>query len=444
MKITFYGAAQNVTGSKHLIETGGYRLLLDCGMHQGRRSEANKLNRQLPFRGDLIDTVILSHGHLDHCGMIPALVNDGFKGRVYCASATAEVAASIMRDSAMIQEQDTAYFNRHHKLSEWIEPLYTMYDVDQATGRLESIPYFRNSKEWTTLTDSIRFKFLDAGHILGSAITVIEIKEGSNVKTIAFTGDLGQAGVPILFSPEPIKEQLDALLLESTYGDRNHKPLGVAVEELIGVVEQAIKDKSKIIVPAFSLGRTQELIYILHKLTDEKKIPRLPIYIDSPLAVTLTDIFSKYSHDFDHETWQDFGSRSEKPFAFRNLHYVRSVEESKSLNDMKGPLMIIAASGMAEGGRILHHLKNNISDPTVTVLVTGYQAQSTLGRRIQDGNSPVRIYGEEYTIRARVLTLNEFSAHADQAGLLQYLSGIKSPKNIFLVHGEVGPAQVFR
>jgi metallo-beta-lactamase family protein len=217
----------------------------------------------------------------------------------------------------------------------------------------------------------------------------------------------------------------------------------VAVDELIGVVEQAIKDKSKIIVPAFSLGRTQELIYILHKLTDEKKIPRLPIYIDSPLAVTLTDIFSKHSQDFDHETWQDFGSRSEKPFAFRNLHYVRSVEESKSLNDMKGPIMIIAASGMAEGGRILHHLKNNISDPTVTVLVTGYQAESTLGRRIQDGNSPVRIYGEEYKIRARVLTLNEFSAHADQAGLLQYLSGIQPPKNIFLVHGEAGPAQTF-
>ncbi len=441
MKINFLGAAQNVTGSKHLIQTQGYNLLLDCGFYQGKREESNKLNSTLPFSATDINAVLLSHAHLDHCGTLPILVKNGFKGKIYCTPATAEIARYIMLDSAGIQKQDSEYLNRH---GFQIAPIYTDQDVQKVVEQFEPINYFRNSKQWTNLNKNIRFKFYDAGHILGSAIIFLEITENNETKNLAFTGDIGREISPILRSPEYVAEDVQTLIAECTYGDRLHGPLSDATSDFKEVINTAIKNKGKIIVPAFSLGRTQEIIYTLHKLLDEKAIPSLPIYIDSPLAKNLTEVFPKYKNDFDADFWKDFGNRGDSPFFLKNLTYIRSVEESKALNNKQGPLMIISASGMAEGGRVLHHLKNNIENPQNIILITGYQAENTLGRKIQDGVSPVRIYGKDYNVRAQVKTLNEFSAHADQNDLLSYISHIKNLQRIFLVHTELPQATAFK
>jgi metallo-beta-lactamase family protein len=444
MKIIFLGAAKTVTGSKHLIQTQGYNLLLDCGLYQGKRKISNELNRNLPFSAGEIDSVILSHAHLDHCGTLPILVRDGFKGKIYCTGATAEIAKYILQDSAVIQEQDAIYFNRHLKGGEEpIVPIYTTEDVQRVFERFETTPYFRDSKKWTELNENIRFKLYDAGHILGSSIVFLEIKEGEKVKTLAFTGDLGREYLPILRSPEYLEEKTENLLLECTYGDTVHRPFGDVLSELKEIINRAIRKRSKIIVPAFSLGRIQELIYVLHKLIDEKSIPSLPIYLDSPLGENITEVFSKYTEYFDDEFWKDFGNRKESPFLFDNLVYIRSAEESKSLNDVRGPFIVISASGMAEGGRILHHLKRNISDPNNIVLITGYQAENTLGRRIQDGISPVEIFGSKYPVRAEVIVLDELSAHADKNDLLTYISRTKDLKRLFLIHTESSRALFF-
>ncbi|MCX6723110.1 MAG: MBL fold metallo-hydrolase, partial [Candidatus Staskawiczbacteria bacterium] len=385
MKINFLGAAQNVTGSKHLIQVNGYNLLLDCGLYQGRRDKSNELNSTLPFSAEKINAVILSHAHLDHCGTLPILVRDGFEGKIYCTPASADIAKYILLDSAEIQKQDAEYFNNHVPDPETeISPIYTEYDVEKVFERFEPIEYFKQSNQWTQLNENIRFKFYDAGHILGSAIIFLEIKEDSKIKTLAFTGDLGREYSPILCSPENIKEDVQTLIAECTYGDKLHKPMSDTTQDFKDVISEAIKNKGKIIVSAFSLGRTQDIIYLLHKLTNEKKIPTIPIYIDSPLAENITAIFPKYIKDFNDNIKKDF-PKGESPFLLENLTYVRSIEESKALNNKPGPLMIISASGMMEGGRVLHHLKNNIENPQNIILITGYQAEDTLGRRIQDG-----------------------------------------------------------
>ncbi|MDO8663241.1 MAG: MBL fold metallo-hydrolase, partial [Candidatus Wildermuthbacteria bacterium] len=447
MEITFFGAAQNVTGSKHLIQTQNYNLLLDCGLYQGKRAVSNELNRNLPFQASKIDAVILSHAHLDHCGTLPILarsrrdksllhlasrkLDNGFKGKIYCAPATADIVKYLLLDSAEIQKQDANYFNRRLAGGESpISPIYTKEDVKNTLEHFERVPYFRESNKWTELNSDIRFKLYDAGHILGSAITLIEIKEDGIVKTLAFTGDLGRDSLPILRSPERIQEDVGTLLMECTYGDRIHRPMSDVANELKDVIIEAIRKKSKIIVPAFALGRTQELIYMLHNLIDKNVIPALPVYIDSPLAEKITDIFPKYTSDFDSNAWKDFGNRKESPFLSKNLIYVRSAKESQTLIKKQGPLMIISASGMAEGGRVLHHLKNNIDNPDNIILITGYQAKNTLGRKIQKGISPVKIYGENYNVKARVVTLDELSAHADQNDLLAYIASIKKLKNL--------------
>ena len=445
MIINFLGAAQNVTGSKHLIQTGGYNLLLDCGLYQGRRAESNKLNSTLPFSATDINAVILSHAHLDHCGTLPVLFKNGFEGKIYCTSATAEIAKYILLDAAEIQKQDAEYLNRHLSEGEKeILPIYTADDVQKVIEHFEPVEYFWQSNKWTELNENIRFKLYDAGHILGSAIIFLEIKEEGHVKTLAFTGDLGRDNSPILRPCEYLTEDTQTLIAECTYGDRNHKPMSDATSDFKDVINLAIKNKSKIIVPAFSLGRTQDIIYILHKLLDEKIIPVLPIYIDSPLAENITEIFPKYIDDFNDDFKKYFGSKGESPFLLENLIYVRSQQESKSLNDKKGLLMIISASGMAEGGRVLHHLKNNIEDPKNIILITGYQAENTLGRRIQEGISPVKIFGKKYDVKAQVKTLNEFSAHADQNDLLSYISHIKDLQRIFLVHTELKQSTIFK
>ena len=445
MKINFLGAAQNVTGSKHLIQVGNYNLLLDCGLYQGRRDESNKLNSTLPFDATTINAVILSHAHLDHCGTLPILVKNGFTGKIYCTPATAEIAKYILLDSAEIQKQDSEYFNRHVTTpAEQIVPIYTEDDVQQAVEYFQPTDYFRLSNQWTQLNENIRFKFYDAGHILGSAITLIEINENGQAKTLAFTGDMGRDSSPILRAPEYIAEDTETLLTECTYGDRLHKPMSDATSDFKDAINAAIKNKGKIIVPAFSLGRTQDIIYILHKLLNQKAIPSLPIYIDSPLAENITEIFPKYIKDFNDNFQTDFGNRGESPFSISNLTYVRSIEDSKALNNLPGPLMIISASGMAEGGRILHHLKNNIQNPQNIILLTGYQAEDTLGRKIQEGISPVKIFGKDYEVRAQVKTLGEFSAHADQNDLLSYIAKIKDLQRIFLVHTELPQATAFK
>ena len=444
MKITFFGAARNVTGSKHLIETNGYKLLLDCGLYQGKRQLANTLNKELPFTAHEIDAVILSHAHLDHCGTLPILVREGFAGKIYATPPTCEIAQYIMADSAFIQEHDAEYFNRHAQRKEdEIEPIYTVEDAKKVAAHFEPVPYFRESGVWTELSENIRFKFYDAGHILGSSIIVVEIKEEGTVKTIAFTGDLGRNNPPILRQHEQIAENTDILLSECTYGDRLHRPLGNVLDDLQRIILSAVKNKSKIIVPAFALGRVQELIYFLHELVDRNLVPLIPIYLDTPLGENITSVFSKYTRYFNQQFFQDFGNKEDTPFLFTNLVYVNSVEESKVINDKKGPLMIIASSGMVEGGRILHHLKNNIEDSNTIVLITGYQAQNTLGRRLQEGVSPVKIFGKEYAVRAKILTLSELSAHADQNDLLSYIGQVPGLQHLFLVHTEPQSAEAF-
>lgn len=444
MKITFYGAAQNVTGSKHLIDTQGFKILLDCGLHQGKRKDVNELNRNLPFNATDVDAVILSHGHADHCGMLPLLVQKGFTGNIYTSPATIDVATYILRDSAKIQEQDANYYNDHLLPGQDpIYPVYTTEDVEATLPHFAATPYFWHTQQWTRINDRIRFKLYDAGHILGSSIVLLEITEDGKIQTLAFTGDLGHKNTPMLRDPETIREPVDVLLSECTYGNRNHKSAEEAKAALIEIITDAFKYKSKIIVPAFSLGRTQELIYILHQLTDSGKIPRLPIYIDSPLAANMTEVFGRHTEEFDPETWHDFTKEGEIPLTFRNLMYTHSVEDSKRLNDANGPFMIISASGMCEGGRILHHLKNNIEDPNAIVMFTGYQGEGTLGRKIIEGVSPVRIFDREHTVRARIVVFNEFSAHADQEQLLEYIETLHGLKKIFLVHTETDQATTF-
>jgi len=445
MKITFFGAAQNVTGSKHLIQSQGYNLLLDCGLYQGERKTSNELNRNLPFLASQINAVILSHAHLDHCGTLPILIKNGFQGKIYCTDATADIAKYILEDCATLQEQDAMYFNRHLKKKENpIFPIYTKEEVEKTLSHFQKIPYFSFSNQWTQLNEDIRFKFYDAGHVLGSAVTLLEIKEVGITKTLAFSGDLGRAYLPILRSPEYIKEDVQALILECTYGNRLHRPMADLIGQLKEIIDEAFNKKSKIIVPAFSLERTQELVYILHNLINKKTIPSIPIYIDSPLAENITQVFFQYAEYFDEQFWKDFGSHNESPFSAKNIIYTRSTEESMALNNESGPFIVIAGSGMAEGGRILHHLKNNISDPNNIVLITGYQAENTLGRRIQEGITPVKIFGETYPVKAKIITLDELSAHADQKDLLSYIGRVKKLKNLFLVHTEIPQAQVFQ
>lgn len=446
MKISFFGAAQNVTGSKHLIESGGYKLLLDCGLHQGRRSEVAPLNKQLPFEAKSIDSVILSHAHADHCGMLPVLVKEGFKGDIFATTATADIAEYIMLDSAKIQEMDAiAYNDRLPINADPIAPIYTEEDAKKVPAYFNPVPYFRLKPHWTNITEKIKFKFYDAGHILGSAISVTEFEENGKIFRVGFTGDMGNPGAPLLREPELIREELDVLLMEATYGNQNHRSIEEACAELEHIIKEAFAKKSKIVVPAFALGRTQELIYLLHKMTDEGRIPRIPIYIDSPLALNIGEVIKAHPEDYDEETWQDFDKKDgETPLAFRNLNYVHTVEESKALNFKEGPFMVISASGMCEGGRIIHHLKNNIEDPRATILLTGYQAQNTLGRKLHHGISPVNISGRQYNVKAKIVTINELSAHADQSALLSYLKAMPLPKKLVLVHTEPEHAESFK
>jgi metallo-beta-lactamase family protein len=443
MKITFWGAARNVTGSKHLIESGGCKLLLDCGFYQGKRTDANRQNGFLPFDAKTVSAVILSHAHIDHCGTLPVLVKNGFTGKIYCTPATAEIAEYILLDSANIQKNDCDYYNTHAGGQEPISPIYGQEDVQKVVERFQTVDYFSTTGKWTDINEKIRFKFYDAGHILGAAAVSLGIKENNITKNLVFSGDLGRDELPILRAPETIQESAKTLIMECTYGNRVHQPMAKIYDKLKSVLRSAARKKSKIIVPAFSLGRTQELIYILNLLTRANEIPPLPIYVDTPLGDKITKIFPRYVDLFDSDFAEKFGNNGKAAFNFNNLKYVQSTAESKSLNGKNGPFIVIAGSGMSEGGRILHHLKNNIGDNANIVLITGYQAKDTLGRKILENISPVRIYDKFYDVRAKVMTLNELSAHADQNDLMDYAKNIKGLKNLFLVHAEMAQAEPF-
>ncbi|MEW6230696.1 MAG: MBL fold metallo-hydrolase [Chloroflexota bacterium] len=438
MKITFWGAARTVTGSIHLLETADKRILLDCGLFQGHRAESIERNTRFPFRPDSIDLLILSHAHIDHSGNIPNLVSQGFDKDILCTSATADLATAVLRDSGHIQEADAEYvsFRRSKGGLPPVEPLYTVADVERALPLFKGVPY----GQWVNLGNAGRLTFLDAGHILGSAIVLLEHTQDRKTVRLAFTGDLGRKNLPIIRDPVPLKDA-DYLIIESTYGDRLHGSIEETADDLQRVINETFERRGKVLVPAFSVGRTQEIVLTLHSLREAGKMPGLPIYVDSPLALEATEVFRRHPECFDPETG-GYIARHEDPFGFKKLHYIRDSQESKSLNSLKEPCIIISGSGMCEAGRIRHHLVHNVGDPRNTVLIVSFQAENTLGRRLIDGEKIVRIFGEEYEVRARVEAINGFSAHADRNDLLGWISRTKdSLKGVYVVHGEEGPAR---
>jgi metallo-beta-lactamase family protein len=430
--VTFWGAAQTVTGSMHLVEVAGLRVLLDCGLFQGKRAEARQRNCTFPFPPSEIEAVVLSHAHIDHCGNLPNLVRQGFDGPIYCTPATRDLLAVMLADSAKIQEEDAAYLNKKRAANDPCPaPLYTQRDVQATMRQVQSVPYLRPCE----IAGEITFRFIEAGHLLGSAMIHLTLPGQTRDRTITFTGDLGRKGLPILRDPAPVPAA-DLLISECTYGGRVHPKVELLADNLSELARHTISRGGKIIVPAFSLGRTQNIVYFLHLLTNQSKLPKLPIYVDSPLAVAATEVFRLHPECFDEETW-DLLQKDADLFGGRLVHYVHSVEESKSLNAIKEPCLIISASGMCETGRILHHLKHNIEDPRNTILIIGYQAPETLGRRIVEKRPQVRIHDKIYQLKAEVVVMNGFSSHADRddfGNFLGPLAGLVG--KVRLVHGE--------
>ncbi|MBV6420017.1 MAG: Ribonuclease [Ignavibacteriaceae bacterium] len=434
MKIQFIGAARTVTGSQHLLTINNKKILLECGLFQGRRKDTYEKNKNFSFDPKEIDALILSHAHIDHSGNIPHLVKDGFRGPIYSTSATKDLCDIMLKDSAYLQRRDIEWLNKKNKKHIPDESLYSIEDVDAA------IQYFVpvNYNTATEIFPGVTAYFQDAGHILGSAGIFLEIEEENGKKiSFGFSGDIGRYDTPIIKDPDYFRD-LDLLIMESTYGNRLHTKKDEVEEEVAKVVRQVFDRKGKIIIPAFAVGRTQLLVYVFHKLFDQKRIPEIPIYVDSPLAVNATKVFKDHPECFDRETSRIFLESGNDPFGFGRLKYISTVDQSKELNDINDPIIIISASGMAEGGRILHHLANNIGNPKNLVLFVGYAAEQTLARKIMDGIKQVNILGEEYSVNCQIKIMDYFSGHADQNELLDYLSlnPQKCLKNIFLVHGE--------
>ena len=410
--------------------------MVDCGAFQGHREEAEKKNREWNFDASQVDAMILTHAHYDHCGLVPLLPKKGFKGNIYTTPASRDIASLVMMDSAHIQAKDVEYLKkrakrRHQHFDKM--PLYDERDV------VKSLAYFMTASYHHPfyLADGIKAEFYDAGHILGSAVTVVTVNTDNSRLQVGFSGDLGRKGLPILRDPEYIP-QVDYLIMESTYGNRLHDPIEMAKSKLAEIVNRTVQRGGKIIIPAFAIERTQELVYFFHLLVDEGKIPQIPIYVDSPMATNATSIFRVHQECYDEETRKEFLDNHENPFGFEELTYVVNVEDSKKLNYLQRPAIIISASGMCESGRILHHLANNIENPKNTILIVGFMAQHTLGRRILEHEPEVRIFGEIYHVRAEVKHLNTFSAHADYNDILEYVSKLDAGRlrKIFLVHGE--------
>ena len=440
MQITFHGAAQTVTGSRHLIRINGNHVLLDCGLFQGRRKETYSRNLEFPFAPDEVKAVILSHAHIDHSGNLPNMVRQGYEGPIYATYPTKNLTDIMTRDSGHIQEYDAQFINkkRAKRGEPPIKPLYTVEDAIKAAWYLVGTEYNNPFEP----APGVRASFVEAGHILGSAGVVLDLEENGQRRRLMFSGDIGRSELPLLKDPV-LPEDVDYLIMECTYGDRNHKPTGNAYESLRDVVQKTTQRRGKVIIPSFAVGRTQTLIFYLHQMMEKGEIPSIPVFIDSPLAINITEIFRQHSECFDQETLQFMRNDPHgAALGFDRLKYTRSVEESKSINISREPAIIISASGMAETGRILHHLKNNISDEKNTILVTSWMAPHTLGRRLVEGVPKIKIFGEEYKVRADVQSINGLSAHADQGGLIDYTLAIKDRvKGIFLVHGETRSAE---
>ena len=432
VELEFFGAAQEVTGSCHILRVAGKTVLLDCGLFQGHRNESREKNSHLPLSVDEIDAVVLSHAHIDHCGRLPFLSAQGYKGPIYSTPATRDLCAIMLADSAHIQEKDAEFLARHGR--PYVPPIYTTADVAPTIDRFRSVPYDQPFEP----VPGLRVTYVEAGHILGSASVVLEAADAGAVRRLVFSGDVGRWGLPIIRDPKP-PAGADVVVMESTYGDRDHPPAEDMRARLGEIVRDTAARGGRIVVPAFAVGRTQELVYDLHALAREGKIPQIPIYIDSPLAVDATSVFAMHPEVFDHG--EDLVAAVRDLFHFELVHYTRDVSESKVLNTMRGPMIVISASGMAESGRIQHHLTHAAPDPRSTILIVGFQAEHTLGRRIVERQSTLKIFGDPVPLRARVEVLNGYSAHADRTELARWLTGVRAgastPPRVHLVHGEV-------
>ena len=450
MKLTFWGATKVVTGSMHQLTIEGRNYLLDCGLYQGRRKDAEARNKTFPFSCGDISAVLLSHAHIDHSGNLPLLVKNGFHGPIYASPGTADLCLPMLTDSATLQEKDAEFLNkrslRRKSLNvripdneQMVEPLYTVENAEA------TFPLFRPTPMHTptAIGPGLRYQSFEAGHMLGSTCMLLDLESGGQKVRLGFTGDLGRKGLPIVRDPESLPP-VDYLIMESTYGDRVHDPIQTVADKLAQIVNRTYQRGGKMIVPAFAVGRAQQLVLLLHELINASSIPSFPIFVDSPLAVNVTEVFRKHTELLD-EAAAKFLNNHEDPFGFKRLTYVRDVNQSKALNDLRGPFMVISASGMCEAGRILHHLKNNIGDPRNTVLLTGYQAENTLGRKIELGLDRVPIFGEMLPLRAEVDKLDALSGHADREEMLAWMKPLAPAlKQIFLVHGEPDQQKAFQ
>jgi metallo-beta-lactamase family protein len=442
IKLTFLGAAQSVTGSCYLVETGSARFLVDCGLYQEREFRGRNWG-PFPIQPETLDCVLLTHAHLDHSGLLPKLVREGFRGSIYCLAATAEIAEIMLLDSAEIQEEDAEFKKKRHQKAgrkgPYPEaPLYTVDDAQASFPLFSPVEY----EKPISIGKGIEATFYDAGHVLGSSMIKVRIRQNGEDRTILFSGDIGRRGKPILRDPT-FFEEADYVLVESTYGDRLTESVEDAANKLADVINATVKSGGNIVIPSFALERSQEILYYLNEFLIEDRIPHLMVFIDSPMAVSITGVFEHYPELFDEEMVK-LMRQKKSPFDFRGLSVVRTAEESKAINQIKGTVIIIAGSGMCTGGRIKHHLVTNISRKGSTILFVGYQAAGTLGREIVDGAKKVRILGQHYPIRARVVQIDGFSAHADRDGLLKWLSSLrKSPRRLFVTHGESSVSQHF-
>lgn len=438
------GAAEEVTGSKHILEIDGHQIMIDCGAFQGKRQLSDTKNRDFDIAADKLDAVVLTHGHYDHCGLLPVLTKKGFTGNIYATPATRDIANLVMMDSARIQARDAEFLakqaNKKGEKFTW-RPLFNEDDVVKTANQIISLSY--NRKMY--IAPNVSLEFYDAGHILGSGFAYLTITNGSEETRVLFTGDIGRKEKPIIRNPAVNMPPPDYIVLESTYGNRKHEDAEFAMKELERVVRDTCSKKGKIIIPSFAIERAQELVFYLHLLTDRKKIPVVPIYVDSPMAANATSVFRVHPECYDESVNEAFLKHHKNPFGFGSLSFTTSVEESKSLNDKEGPMIIISADGMCEAGRVLYHLANEIGNERNTILIVGYMAENTLGRKIRDGEKEVKILGDMYHVNAKVEQINAFSAHADYTEMTDWLKTIDTSrlKNIFLVHGEKEAQEFF-
>ncbi len=446
MKLKFCGAAGTTTGSQHLLEVNGTKILLDCGLYQGRRKDAYEVNCCFPhFNPSEVDVVVLSHAHIDHSGNLPNLTSKGFTGNIYATFATRDLCTIMLADSAHIQEQDVRWLNKKRaKDGEGpVEPLYSKADAERCLRQFVTVGYERPMP----IADGVTLTFYDAGHILGAAQVLLEVidkEDGGKKKRFLFSGDVGRGNNDILNDPVAVPD-IDFLLMESTYGGREHEEATGADEHFARILTEAIERKGKVMIPSFAVERTQQVLYVLNRLFHEGRLPKLPVYVDSPLAVGATEIFRLHPECFNEEVYEFMFEQDKDPFVFDGLRLIRAVSESKKLNQRDDACIIIAASGMCEAGRIRHHLKNGIGDPKNTVFFVGYCAQNTLGRFIRDGNDEVSIFGKRYKVRAKVDAIDSFSGHADHSELLDYFDAMSGPKTrTWLVHGEEDHSEALR